>query len=142
LSLETITLDEALGLFDFPRSLGNYEDDEVTVSIGRYGPFIKHKKKFYSLGKSDDPTQIALEEAIQVIKDKKEADRKKVIKSFKEDKDVQVLNGRYGAYLVVKKQNYKIPKEYDAAKLTLEDCYQIASDPNNKPKKRYSRRKK
>lgn len=140
--LETITLEEALKLFDFPKVLGTYEGEEVSVAIGRFGPYVKHNKLFYSIKKDYNPETLTLEEAIQIIKDKKEADRKKIIKTFEEDKDVQVLNGRYGAYLVIKKQNYKIPKDMEAAALSLEDCYAIAKDPKNMPKKRYTRKKK
>jgi DNA topoisomerase-1 len=142
LSLETITLEEALGLFDFPRLIGDYEGDEVTVAIGRFGPYVKNNRKFYSLGKEDNPSEINLERAIQIIVDKKSADQKKIIKEFDEDKDVQVINGRYGAYLVIKKQNYKIPKEYEPSELTLGECYEIAKDPKNMPKKRFARKKK
>ncbi len=141
-SLETITLEEALKLFDFPRNLGEYEGEEVTVAIGRFGPYVKHNKLFYSIKKDYNPASITLEEAIQIIKDKKEADKQKIIKTFDEDKDVQVLNGRYGAYLVIKKQNYKIPKNMDPVNLSLEDCYAISKDPKNMPKKRYTRKKK
>ena len=141
-SLETITLEEALKLFDFPRFLGTYEDDDVTVAIGRFGPYVKHKNKFYSLGKENDPQTIDLEKAIEIINNKREAEKQKIIKEFDEDKDVQVLNGRYGPYLVIKKQNYKIPKGTDPKSLTLEDCYKIAQDPENKPKKRFYRKKK
>jgi len=140
--LETITLEEALKLFDFPRNLGEYEGEEVTVAIGRFGPYVKHNKLFYSIKKDYNPASITLEEAIQIIKDKKEADKQKIIKTFDEDKDVQVLNGRYGAYLVIKKQNYKIPKNMDPVNLSLEDCYTISKDPKNMPKKRYTRKKK
>ena len=129
-------------LFDYPRFLGEYEDDDVTVAIGRFGPYIKHKNKFYSLGKENDPQTIDLEKAIEIINNKREAEKQKIIKEFDEDKDVQVLNGRYGPYLVIKKQNYKIPKGTDPKSLTLEDCYKIAQDPENKPKKRFYRKKK
>ena len=141
-SLETITLEEALKLFDYPRFLGEFEDDDVTVAIGRFGPYIKHKNKFYSLGKENDPQTINLEKAIEIINKKRETEKQKIIKEFDEDKDVQVLNGRYGPYLVIKKQNYKIPKGTDPKSLTLEDCYKIAQDPENKPKKRFYRKKK
>ena len=141
-SLETITLEEALKLFEFPRSLGEYEGEEVTVAIGRFGPYVKHNKLFYSIKKEYNPASITLEEAIQIIEDKRKAEREKLIKSFAEDPDVQVLNGRWGPYLVIKKQNYKIPKDMDAASLTLEDCYAIAKDPKNMPKKRYVKKKK
>ncbi len=141
-SLETITLQEALKLFDFPRMLGEVDGEEVSVAIGRFGPYVKHNKLFYSIKKEYNPASLTLEEAIRIMEAKKEADRKKVIKTFEKDKDVKVLNGRYGAYLVIKKQNYKIPKDMDPAALTLEDCYAISKDPKNMPKKRYARKKK
>ncbi len=141
-SVETITLEEALKLFEYPRHLGEYEGEEVTVAIGRFGPYVKHNKLFYSIKKEYNPASITLEEAIQIIEAKRKAEREKIIKTFPEDPDVQVLNGRWGPYLVIKKQNYKIPKGTDAASLTLEDCYAIAKDPKNMPKKRYTRKKK
>ncbi len=141
-SVETITLEEALKLFDYPRTLGEYENEDVSVAIGRFGPYVKHGKKFYSLKKDDDPASITLERAIELIEEKRKADKEKVIKTFPEDPDVQLLNGRYGPYLTIKKQNYKLPKGTDPKALTLEECYEIAKDPKNMPKKRYTRKKK
>lgn len=141
-SLDTITLKEALKLFDFPRSLGTYEGEEITVAIGRFGPYVKHKNKFYSLKKDDNPQEIDDARAIELIEEKRKAEKEKIIKSFPEDEDVLVVNGRYGPYLEVKKQNFKIPKNVEPKSLTLEDCYKIAEDPDNKPKKRYYRKKK
>ncbi len=141
-SLETITLEEALKLFEFPRSLGAYEGEEVTVAIGRFGPYVKHNKLFFSIKKEYNPASLSLEEAIQIIEAKRKAEREKLIRSYEADPEVQVLNGRWGPYLVIKKQNYKIPKDRDAASLTLEDCYAIAKDPKNLPKKRYVKKKK
>ncbi len=141
-SVETITLEEALKLFDYPRTLGQFENEEVTVAIGRFGPYVKHNKKFVSIKKGDDPASITLERAIELIEEKRKADEQKILKAFPEDKDVQVLNGRYGAYLKIKQQNYKIPKGIEAAKLSLEDCYKIAEDPKNASKKRFFKKKK
>ncbi len=141
-SIETISLEEALKLFDFPRILGDYEDMEVSVAIGRFGPYVKHNGGFVSIKKDDDPASITLDRAVELIEEKRKADREKIIKTFPEDENVQVLNGRYGPYLVIKKQNYKIPKGTDAAALTLEDCYKISEDPKNLPKKRFARKKK
>jgi len=141
-SIETITLEEALKLFDFPRNLGNYEEKEVSVAIGRFGPYVKHNSVFVSIKKDDDPVSITLERAIELIESKRKADREKIIKVFPEDEKVQLLNGRYGAYLVIDKQNYKLPKGTEAAELTLEECYKIAEDPKNMPKKRYAKKKK
>jgi len=141
-SMDTITLEEALKLFEYPRVLGTYEDQEVSVAIGRFGPYVRLGKLFVSIKKDDDPASITLERAIELIEAKRKADREKIIKTFDEDPDVQVLNGRYGPYLVIKKQNYKIPKGTDPASLTLEDCIEISKDPKNMPKKRFARKKK
>jgi len=141
-SLETITLEEVLKLFEFPRNLGEYDGEAVTVAIGRFGPYVKHNKLFYSIKKEYNPASVTLEEAIQIIEDKRKAEREKLIKSYDKDPEVQVLNGRWGPYLVIKKQNYKIPKDREAASLTLEDCYTIAKDPKNMPKKRFIKKKK
>ncbi len=141
-SIETITLEEALRLFDFPRNLGNYEEKEVTVAIGRFGPYVKHDGKFVSIKKDDDPASVKLERAIEIIEEKRKVEREKIIKVFDKDEKVQLLNGRYGAYLVIDKQNYKLPKGTDAASLTLEECYEISKDPKNMPKKRFAKKKK
>jgi DNA topoisomerase-1 len=141
-SVEDISLEEGLKLFEYPRSIGVYEEEEVTVAIGRFGPYVKHKNKFFSLKKEDDPASIDLERAIDLIEEKRQADQKKIIKEFKEDASVKVLQGRYGPYLVIDKQNYKIPKDAEPENLTLEECYAISKDPKNMPKKRYGRKKK
>jgi DNA topoisomerase-1 len=141
-SIDTITFEEAIKLFDFPRNLGTYEDKEVTVAIGRFGPYVKFDGKFYSLKKDDNPAEILLDRAIEIILEKQKAEREKLIKKFDQDEDVQLLNGRYGPYLVIKKQNYKLPKGTDPITLTLEECYKIAEDPKNTPKKRFVKKKK
>jgi DNA topoisomerase-1 len=141
-SIETITFEEALKLFEFPRILGNYEEKEVSVAIGRFGPYVKHDSKFISIKKDDNPESIKLERAIELIEAKRKVEREKIIKIFPEDDKVQLLNGRYGAYMVIDKQNYKLPKGTDAASLTLEECYKISEDPKNMPKKRYTKKKK
>jgi len=141
-SLETISLEEALKLFEFPRNLGDFEDEKVVVAIGRFGPYVNHKKLFYSIKKDQNPAEITLDQAIEIIHEKREAEKQKIIKVFKEDEKVQVLNGRYGAYLTIDKQNYKIPKGTDPAGLTLEDCYAISKDPKNLPKKRSFKKKR
>ncbi len=140
-SLDTITLEEALKLFEFPRTLGEFEDEVVTVAIGRFGPYVKHNKLFYSIKKEYNPAEVTLEDAIEIIHAKREAEKQKIIKTF-EDGKVQVLNGRYGPYLTIEKQNYKIPKGTDPAGLSLEDCYEISKDPKNLPKKRSFKKKK
>ncbi len=141
-SIETITLEEALKLFEYPRNLGEYEDKEVSVAIGRFGPYVKHNGLFISIKKDDDPASIKIDRAIVLIEEKRKAEREKIIKVFPEDDKVQLLNGRYGAYMVIDKQNYKLPKGTDAAKLTIEECYKISEDPKNMPKKKFGKKKK
>jgi DNA topoisomerase-1 len=132
--LETITLEEALELFKLPRDLGQYEDKKVVVSIGRFGPYIRHDSKFTSLKKEDNPYKIELDRAIELIEEKREKDRSKTIKIFEEDKDLQILNGRWGPYIVFKKKNYRIPKGTEAESLTLKQCMEIVKS-NGKSEK-------
>ncbi|MBK7710550.1 MAG: type I DNA topoisomerase [Bacteroidales bacterium] len=121
--LETITLEEALDLFRLPRSLGEYDGGELVVGVGKFGPYVRYKSKFYSLKRGvDDPYILTVERAVEIILEKNDADKKKVIKDFE---DIKVLNGRYGPYLVKDKQNYRLPKGTDAEKLTKEDCISI-----------------
>ena len=124
--MESITLEDALDLFKLPRTVGNYEDKEMVVAVGRFGPYVRHNSAFYSLKKEDDPMTISSERAIELIEAKRKADREKLILSFKERPDVQVLNGRWGPYIAIEKNNYKIPKDKEPAKLTLAECLAIA----------------
>jgi DNA topoisomerase-1 len=124
-SIETITLEEALKLFDLPRSLGAFRDKEMTVGVGRFGPYIRHNNKFVSLPKGVDPLEITAEEAVELIEAKEKKDKEKIIKAFAEEPELQVLNGRYGPYIAYKKENYKIPKSQKPEELTLELCKQI-----------------
>ena len=130
-SIETLTLEEAIKLFDLPRDLGEFEDSVVTIGVGHYGPYVKHKGKFVSIPKEMSPTSITLDEAIDLIKAHRDAEAKKVLKSFDEDPDIKVMNGRFGPYIVYKKQNVKIPKGKEAESLTLEDCRAIVADESN-----------
>lgn len=130
--LETITLEEALNLFRLPRSLGDYEGGEMVVGTGRFGPYIRYNNKFYSLKKGvDDPYSITFDRAVEIILEKNETDKKKVIKDFG---DIRLLNGRYGPYLAKDKSNYRLPKGTDSERLTREDCIRIieTSDKNKK----------
>lgn len=130
--LETITLGEALNLFRLPRSLGEYDGEEMVVGIGKFGPYIRFKSKFFSLKKGvDDPYTVSIERGIEIILEKNETDKKKVIKDFG---DIMLLNGRYGPYLVKDKQNFRLPKGTDAEKLTKEDCVKIIEN-SDKTKK-------
>jgi DNA topoisomerase-1 len=141
-SISDISLEEALKLFDFPRELGNFEDKIVTVAIGRFGPYVKHDGKFVSLKKEDDPNTVELERAIELIKEKREADKNKFIKEFSEEPDLQVLNGRYGPYIKYKKKNFKIPKSVEPEKLSLKDCMDIISKSETKKPKSGKRKAK
>jgi DNA topoisomerase-1 len=123
--LETITLEEALELFKLPRDIGQYEDKKVVVSIGRFGPYIRHDSKFVSLPKEENPYKIELDRSIELIEEKREKDRLKTIKIFEEDPEVQILNGRWGPYISYNKKNYKISKEIEAITLTLKQCFDI-----------------
>jgi DNA topoisomerase I len=121
--LETITLSEALNLFRLPRSLGMFEGDEIIVGIGKFGPYVRYRSKFYSLKKGvDDPYSITVERAAELIAEKNENDKKKVLKDFG---DIRLLNGRFGPYLVRDKKNYRLPKGTDVEKLSREDCISI-----------------
>lgn len=134
-SVSDITLAEALKLFELPRALGEYEGEAVSAAIGRFGPYVKFGKKFVSIPKTLTPQSITLEEAVELIKNKEEAERKKLVKKFEEEPDLEILNGPYGAYISYKKKNYKIPKGKEAADLTLDDCKAIMEAAANAPKR-------
>ena len=124
-SIKTISLEEALSLFKLPRVIGSFEDEEVTIGIGKFGPYARHQGKFYSLGKGDDPFSINLERAIEVIVQKREKDKNKIIQKFEENPALQILNGRWGPYINLDKENFRIPKNRKAEELTYEECLQI-----------------
>ena len=132
LSMETITLDEALDLFQLPRTVGEYEGTSVVIGAGRFGPYVLHNKQFVSLPKGEDPLTFTLENAIQLIQEKRQQDQKRHIKAFEEDKDLEVMNGRYGPYLAYKGKNYRLPKALHSKldSLTYDDCMKII-DKNN-----------
>ncbi len=142
-SITDITLEEALKLFDLPRTLGEYEEKVVVVGIGRFGPYIRHNAKYVSLPKEYEPLAVTLEEAITLIEAKRLQESQRLIKKFEQDEDLQVLNGRYGAYIAYKKKNYKLPKGTEPTELTFETCMQIIkeADENPAPKKRVPRKK-
>ncbi|KHE93694.1 MAG: type I DNA topoisomerase [Candidatus Scalindua rubra] len=124
--LESITFEEAINLFKLPREVGTYEDKVITAAIGRFGPYIRHDSKFVSLTGDDDPYTVEQERAIELIEAKRKADAEKFIKSFDENPEVQVLNGRYGPYIKVGKKNVKIPKDQEPKDLTLKECLDLA----------------
>ena len=135
-SVSTITLDEALGLFDFPRSIGEFEGSDVVVAIGRFGPYVRHQGKFVSIPKDIEPAALSLEEAIELIVAKREAEEKKVVKLFDNDPELRILNGRYGVYISYKKDNFKIPRTVtDPSALNYDEATEIVNSQEVKPKK-------
>jgi DNA topoisomerase I len=139
--MENITLEEALDLFKLPRKTGTFENKEITVAVGRFGPYIRHDNKFISIPKAFDPMEITLEECIHLMEAKRLADSKKLIKSFEENGSIQVLNGRFGPYIFKEGNNYRIPKTTDPNTLTLEDCLKLIADQGEKPAKKAGGRK-
>src|SRR5512133_970892 len=137
--METITLEEAVTLFELPRTVGTFEGSEMTVGVGKFGPYVKHNSKFYSLKKGvDDPYTISEARAIELITEKREGEQKKVISDFD---DIQVLNGRYGPYITREKNNYRIPKGTDPQKLTKEECIAIIEKSGPKKPVKKTRKK-
>ena len=145
-TIETITLDEALELFRLPRTLGEFEGAEVSVGTGRFGPYIRHDKFYVSLAGVADPLTITLEEAVRLIQNKRESESKKVLKSFPGNPDMEVMNGRYGAYIAYQGSNYKIPRNMDPATLTEDECQDLINRQIEKtgsaPKRRIFKTKK
>ena len=141
-SIETITLEEVLKLFEFPRILGEYEGKEVSVAVGRFGPYVKHANTFYGLAKTDNPATIDIERAIEIIGEKRQKDVENTILTFEKDPDMRVLNGRFGPYIAYKKKNYRIPKDKNPHTLTYEDCLKLVEEaPKAAPKKAAPKRK-
>lgn len=128
MSLNSVTLEEALELFKLPRTVGEFEGEEVIAAIGRFGPYLRHKGAFTSIPKEEDPLEIEIDRAIKLIQAKRKQDAERIIKVFEEDESVQLLNGRWGPYLKIGKKNYKLPKDVEAKELTLEECMKIAEE--------------
>lgn len=136
-SLETISFEDAMKLFSLPRTVGVYENTDVVIGTGRFGPYVKHMNKFYSLKKGiDDPLTISLERAKEIIEEKRTDAKNKTIRSFPEEPDLQVLNGRYGPYIAFEKKNYKIPKSKNPAGLSLDECKEIIKSSGKKDSKK------
>jgi DNA topoisomerase-1 len=133
--LETITLEEAMELFKMPRELGLLEGKIISVGIGRFGPYIRFNNQFISLTKSDDPYSVTIDRAIELIRNKEEKMSKAVIRTFTEEPQLKILNGRWGPYIVFKKENFKIPKAVKAEQLSFEDCMKIVSEASGKEKR-------
>jgi DNA topoisomerase-1 len=136
-SIESITYEQALDLFKLPRQVGEFEDKVMTVAIGRFGPYIRHDGAFYSLPKTDDPMEVSTERAIEIIEEKREVEKNRIIQTLGAENEIQVLNGRFGPYFTRDKVNYKIPKGTDPLSLTLEACLDlIAAQPEAANKKK------
>ena len=149
MSIETITLEEAMELFKLPRTLGEHEGKTVSVNAGRFGPYIYYNGTYTSLPKGADPMEIELEEALELIKEKAEAEAKKHLKKFEEEPELEIMNGRYGPYIAYKGNNYKIPKDIVPEDLSLDACLEIvklqsekaASAPAKPKRGRYAKKK-
>lgn len=130
-SMETITLDEALSLFSLPRNLGLFEGNLVTIGAGRFGPYILHDNKYVSIPKDLDPLVIDLEAAIHLIEEKRRQEVQRHIKTFDENPNMQLLNGRYGPYIAFEGKNYRLPKAVHekVQELTYEECMEIVNNP-------------
>ena len=142
-SIDTITLEEALKLFDLPRTVGEYEGKVMVAAVGRFGPFIRHDGKFVSIPKDLNPLTITAEDAIALIEGKRVKDEQRFIKKFEEDPEMEILKGRFGPYISYQKANYRIPKTVtDPTILTLEDCKKIIAEAGEKPAAKKTTRKK
>ncbi|MDY6408778.1 MAG: type I DNA topoisomerase [Prevotella sp.] len=137
-SISTITLDEALELFKLPRTVGQLEGTDVVIGAGKFGPYVMHNKKYVSLPKSLNPMTVTLEEATQLIMEKRTQEQQRHVKAFEEDKDLELLNGKYGPYIAYKGKNYRIPKAMHGkvADLTLDECMKIIEQTPEKPRRR------
>ena len=133
--IESLTLEDALELFKLPRLVGTFETKEIKANTGRFGPYLQHDGKFVSIPKGEDPMVINEARAIELIEAKRKVESERLIKSFKENADVQVLNGRWGPYFVIGKNNYKLPKDTDAKAITLVECLALAKEQDAAPKK-------
>ncbi|HOW24151.1 MAG TPA: type I DNA topoisomerase [Bacteroidales bacterium] len=136
-SIDTINLEEALALFQLPRELGEFEQSEIVIGLGRFGPYIKHRNNYYSLDKTDDPHTITLERALTIIEIRRQEEKAKIIREFDGNPPVRIIRGRFGPYISSGKDNFKIPRDREPETLTLEDCLRIiqSTPPARSPKK-------
>lgn len=128
MSIESVTLEQALSVFGLPRAIGEFEGKEIKASIGRFGPYLSHNSAFYSLEKTDDPYTVELERAIDLIELGRKKLAEKKLKIFDNNPELQILKGRWGPYLYYKKENYKLPKDAVIEDLTEDDCLKIVVD--------------
>ena len=139
-SLDTITLEEALDLFKLPRTTGEFEGKEMVIGIGRFGPYVRHDGKFYSIPKDEDPLTISEEKAIELIMAKRASDLQKIIKTFEEEPHIQILKGRWGPYIKADKKNYKLPKNTVPEEITLDEARKIIADGTSGSKSRKTKK--
>jgi DNA topoisomerase-1 len=132
--IETITFEEAMELFKLPKKVGEFEEKEMTVAIGRFGPYIRHNSAFYSLPKGLDPLDVTIDQAIEIIKEKRQKDIEKIIRVFDENPDAQIEKGRWGPFVRFGKQNLKIPKGMEVDAITYEDVLKWAEEDPKAPK--------
>ena len=133
-TLENVTLEDVMELFRYPRNLGTFEDYEVVIGQGKFGPYIRHNGLFYSIPASQDPLSLSMDMAVDIINSKREQDKSKTIKTFTENPDMKVINGRFGPYISFEKKNYKIPKNLDPANISYTECVELIEKAKNKSK--------
>ena len=141
-SIGNISLEDALKLFQLPRVVGQYEDQDMKVNNGRFGPYVQVGKIFASIPKGEDPMSITYERSLEIYLEKLQVEANRLIKSFDERPDIQLLNGRYGPYMKIGKDNFKLPKGTEAEKLSLEECIEISKSDAAKPAKKRTFKKK
>ena len=124
-SIDSINIEEALDLFKFPKKIGEIEGEEVIVAIGKYGPYVRHDSKFYSIAADINPCSVELKEAKEIIRIKKEKDKNNILRTFTEEKELQILKGRYGSYIKFNRKNYPLGKKYDADKISFKEVMEI-----------------
>jgi DNA topoisomerase-1 len=134
--LDQITLEEAMDLFKLPRNLGMFEEHDVVVAIGRFGPYVRLNDFFVSMKKEDDPYTVTYERAVELIQEKRKANAERIIMTFEEDKEIQVLNGRWGPYISYKDRNIRIPKDRDPKSFSLAEIHELAEKTPGTPKKK------
>jgi DNA topoisomerase-1 len=139
LSMETITLEEALDSFKLPRQLGELDGKVVTVGVGRFGPYVRHDGTFVSVPKDADPMTLTFEEAVELLQKKRQAEADNFIKGFDDEPDLRVLNGRYGPYISYQKKNYKIPEGIEPNDLTKDACMKVIALQKDKADTRRTR---
>lgn len=139
-SLETFTLEDALELFKLPKVIGQYEGEDLLVATGRFGPYVRHAGKFYSLPEGLDPLSCTADQAIELIQTKRQAEQQSLLRSFDEDPELEIRTGRFGPYIKYKGSNYKLPKDSDIPSLSYAACLELIQSSGSKPTRKGSSR--